>query len=236
MTDTKDGCASSTAPTKSKLEIAGERAAAHMEALWKLDIFDPPKGSKHARAKFCLDAISDIIVYNGWGWALPYLGDGSPQWCGMAAGRAWGTAGLDPSWLASYWASTYRLGLWATYQRYDRKAKPNPAPQGITSPIAWREGARRLLVNIAKSVPDDVEPRLGDIIIVGDGDPKWGDHINVNMGYDASNKTFDTISGNGGGVGPRGNKREGVSRRDYTIGAPGYRPLWLVRPALSDLL
>jgi len=228
MTDTKED----------KLEEAGRKASAYMEELWKMDIFDPPKGSSHARAKFCLDAISDIIAYNGWSWALPYRWDGDKdlQWCGMTAGRAWGEAGLDTTWLRDYFASTWRLHAWATYQRWQAKAKANPAPQGVTSPIAWREGARRLLVDIRRGVPEDVEPRLGDIVIVGDGDPRVGDHVTVNMGYDAAEKTFDTISGNGGGVGPRGNKREGVSRRDYTIGAPGYRPLWLVRPALSDLL
>lgn len=214
--------------SEDKLEAAGKKAAAFMEALWKLDIFDPPIGSSHARAKFCLDEISKIIEYNRWGWALPYRGDGPPQWCGMTAGRAWGEAGLDTSWLASYFASTYRLGLWATYQRVDRKAKANPFP-------AQADRDRRLIVSLAK-VPEGVVPRAGDIIIVGDGDPKAGDHITVNMGDMKPNGIFDTISGNGGGLGPKGDKRQGVSRRDYRIGQAGYKPMWLIRPAASDLL
>lgn len=234
MTDTKDGCASSTTvfgAEVDKLEEAGRKAAAFMEELWKQDIFDPPKGSSHPRAKFCLDTINDIIAYNGWSWVLPYRWDGDKdlQWCGMTAGRAWGEAGLDTSWLVDYFASTWRLHSWATYQRWKAKAKANPAP-------VLNQLDRRLLVDIRKGVPDSVDPRLGDIVIVGDGDPRVGDHVTVNMGYNATKKTFDTISGNGGGVSPRGTKNNGVSRRDYTIGQSGYKPMWLIRPALSDLL
>lgn len=210
-----------------KLEEAGLKAAAAMEALWNLDVFDPPIGSSHPRARFCLDVIEKIIGTNGWSWALPYRGDGPPQWCGMTAGKAWRDAGLDHTWLSSYFASTIRLQAWATYQRWDRKSKANPKP-------ADDFGDRRLYIslNAAPKVP----PRPGDIVIVGDGNPRWGDHVTVNMGYDAATGTFDTISGNGGGAGPRGNVRQGISRRSYRIGQSGYRPMFLIRPATSDLL
>lgn len=224
MSTTNEGCASSTQPPD-RLVAAGNKAADFMEALWKLDIFDPKIGSSHPRAKFCLDEISKIIAYNHWGWALPYRGDGPPQWCTMTAGRAWGEAGLDTSWLSAYFASTIRLRCWAQYERWDRKAKANPRPL---------PGApRRLYVDLRK--PFSVEPRRGDIIIVGDGEPSFGDHGTVNMGYDPVTKTFDTISGNGGGAGPRGDRRQGVSRQNYRIGQGGYAPMFLVRPASSDL-
>lgn len=212
------------ATTVDKLEEAGKRAAAEMGRLWKLDIFDPPIGSRNPRTPECLAVIEKIIKINGWDWALPYRGNGAPQWCGMTAGAAWASAGLDPSWLATYFASTYRLALWASYQRFDAKGKQNPAPlQGV---------ARRLYVNLTK--PFAVTPRSGDIVIVGDGDPQAGDHVTICMSY--SGGVFDTISGNGGGEGPNGNAREGVSRRPYALGTGGYRPLWLIRPAESDLL
>jgi hypothetical protein len=56
------------------------------------------------------------------------------------------------------------------------------------------------------------------------------------MGYNPATGGFDTISGNGGGVGPLGNSRSGISRKTYTIGQAGYRPMWLVRPGLTDLI
>lgn len=207
------------------LAAAGQRAADAMLRLWQRDIFDPPIGSKHPRAAECLAEIERIIKRNGWAFATPYRGNGPPQWCGFTAGDAWATAGLDPSWLPSFFASTYRLMLWATYQRFDRKSKANPAPAS---------GDRRLYVDLTK--PLKIVPRAGDIVIVGDGDPKVGDHVTVCIDYDSAARSFDTISGNGGGVGPHGDRREGVSRRTYTIGAAGYRPMWLVRPAASDLV
>lgn len=210
-----------------KLEEAGKRAAAEMERLWKLDIIDPPIGSKHPRAPECLAVIEKIIKINGWDWALPYRGNGPPQWCGMTAGAAWASAGLDPSWLPTYFASTYRLALWAKYERFDAKGKQNPHPS-----VAWPK--RRYYVNVAYNVPNTVTPRTGDILIVGDGNPQVGDHVTIVMAYDDG--CFDTISGNGGGFGPHGDVREGISRRSYRIGSSGYRPLWLIRPSVTDLL
>lgn len=210
--------------SEDKLVTFGERVAERMEALWKLDVFDPPVGSSHPRAKFCLDTISKIIARNGWGWALPYRGDGPPQWCGMTAGDAYAEAGLDPSWLSAYFASTYRLKLWATYQRFSRTSKANPTPTSSD---------RRVYADLRKTFT--VKPQAGDIVIVGDGNPDVGDHVTVCMGYDPTTKTFDTISGNGGGVGPKGNSRQGISRKSYRIGQSGYAPMFLIRAASSDL-
>lgn len=214
----------------SKLEAAGQKAADALVALWQLDIFDPPIGSSYPRAKFCLDEISKIIAANGWSWALPYRGDGPPQWCGMTMGYVWAKAGLDPSWLATYFASTYRLKLWATYQNFDPKGKRNPA----LSRIEYGLG-HRLYVDVRGGF-GSVVPRAGDILIVGDGNPDCGDHVTGVISFDGSTGTFDTISGNGGGAGPRGDRRQGVSRRSYRIGAPGYAPMFLIRPAQRDLL
>ncbi len=209
-----------------KLELAGIEAANSAERLWKLDIFDPAVGSTHPRAKECLTVIEGIIKRNGWSWALPYLGDGPPQWCGMTAGDCWLDGGLDPTWLRDYFASTYRLRLWAKYQKFSVKSKPNPEPP---------PGApRRLLVDLKKTFDPSV-PRAGDIVIVGDGDPTVGDHVTICVGYQYG--VFDTISGNSGGTGPNGDRRQGVSRRAYsTRDTTGYRPLWLIRPAATDLL
>lgn len=207
------------------LALAGRMAAAAAIRRWELDIFDPPIGSKDARSRECLIEIERIIKRNGWGFATPYRGNGPPQWCTMFAGDVWADAGLDTSWLVDYFASTHRLGLWARYKKFSIKSKPNPAP---TTPD------RRLFIDLKK--PLTITPRPGDIVIVGDGDPDEGDHGTVLIGFNPSSGTFDTISGNGGGKGPRGNKREGISRRDFTIGQGGYQPMFLVRPALGDLV
>lgn len=211
---------------ENKLAAFGQRVAARMEALWKLDVFDPPKGSSHPRAKFCLKTIEDIIKRNGWSWATPYLGDGPPQWCGMTAGDAYAEAGLDTSWLRDYFASTHRLYCFAKYQRFSRTSKPNPKPDATVTD-------RRLYVDLRK--PFTVKPLPGDIVIVGDGDPDVGDHVTVNMGYNPTTKTFDTISGNGGGLSPKGVKNNGISRKNYRVGQAGYAPMFLIRLASSDL-
>jgi hypothetical protein len=90
----------------------------------------------------------------------------------------------------------------------------------------------RLYVDLKRVT--DIEPRAGDVIIVGDGNPPVGDHITVCCGFDAKTSTVSTISGNGVGLGPDGKRREGIVRRDFKPGE-GYQPLWLVRPAFDDL-
>lgn len=210
------------------LTRAGELAIAEAERLWSLDVIDPRKGDTRGIAIESLVVINDIIRTAGWGFATPYRGNGEPQWCGMFAAKCWAAGGLDPSWFATYWASTYRLHLWARYRKFSTKSKTNPPPMlGVE---------RRELVPLERGQPLGFEPRAGDIIIVGDGEPDEGDHVTLCVRYDAVARTFDTISGNGGGVGPKGNKREGISRRDYAIDASGHRAMWIIRPAVSDLL
>jgi hypothetical protein len=215
----------------SAVELAGQRAAAEALRMWDLDVFDPPKGSKHPRAAECLKVIEDVIDRAGWGFATPYLGNGAPQWCGLFAGDCWRAAGLDPSWLATYFASTYRLGLWANYKRFAAKSKPNPPPADPADPAD-----RRRFAELRAGAAPAFEPRPGDIVIVGDGEPDAGDHVTVCIAYDAGRRVFDTISGNGGGLGPHGDKREGISRRNYSIDAGGYRAMFVIRPAFGDLL
>ncbi len=209
-----------------KLEVAGRKVADAMVKLWNLDIIDPQIGSKAPRAAKSLGAIEEIIKLNGWSWALPYKGNGPPQWCGMTAGAAWAGAGLNPVWLPTYFASTYRLMLWATYQKFDQKSVPNPDPG---------HNRKRLYLDLSEASAATTVPRPGDIVIVGDGDPRVGDHVTICVSF--ANGVFDTISGNGRGRGPKGDTREGVSRKAYAIGqSSGYRPLWLIRPAAADLL
>ncbi len=209
------------------LTRAGELAAAEIERIWKLDIIDPKRGSKDPRAKASLAEINRIIVRSGWGKPGEYKHNGKPQWCGMAAGDAWTTAGLDPAWLRVFWASTDRLVAWGGYKPFNGHANAKmPAVPGD----------RRVLVKVFPGRPLTIVPRVGDVAIVGDGDRVTGDHVTVSMGYDPARRVFDTISGNGGGVGPDGRSREGVSRKDYSIDTGDRRVMWIVRPAFGDLL
>lgn len=209
----------------SALELAGQRAVTEATRLWNLDVYDPATSDHTPRGNASREIISDVIARAGWSWALPYHGNGPPQWCGLFAAACWRTAGLDPKWLATYWASTYRLQLWATYQKFDQK-HPNPRTP---------DSDGRLLVNLGAR-HDSFTPLAGDVLIVGDGDPHVGDHITLVVAYDSTTGKFDTISGNGGGVGPTGTKREGISRRTYSSAGTGYRAMWLIRPAFGDLL
>lgn len=206
---------------------AGELAALEAERQWALDIFDPSKSDKSPRARECACHIEGIIERAGWGFATPYVGNGTPQWCGMFAADCWRAAGLDPASFATYWASTYRLGLWARYQKFDAK-HPNPPPVA--------DEPRRLIAAVAHGFAPKFAPRRGDVIIVGDGEPDAGDHVTICVGWNAEKMTADTISGNGGGVGPFGNKREGISRRTYAVDQKGYRVMFVLRPAPSDIV
>lgn len=211
------------------LELAGQRALAEMTRLWQLDIIDPPVGSKDPRAPHSLAEIDRIIKRNGWGFALPagkYLGNGSPQWCGMTAGDAWATAGLDPSWLQTWFASTDRLVCWARYERWNDKRNLRPT-----------NGDVRLIATLVPGKTPSFAPRAGDIVIVGNGKRPAGNHVTVCAAYNETARTFETLSGNGGGVGPRGDRREGISRQTYSIDpGGGYRAMFVIRPAFGDLL
>jgi hypothetical protein len=201
---------------------AGELAAQTAEKLFALNVYDPPANDQSARAIASRSVIDHVLTQAGWGFATPYHGP-EPQWCGLFAATCWRAAGLNPKWLATYWASTYRLALWAQYRNFDAK-HPNPAPPPS-------DGVR-LYVDLQRAT--DIEPRAGDVVIVGDGNPAVGDHITVCCGFDAKTGAVSTVSGNGVGLGPDGKRREGIVRRDFKPG-DGYKPMWLVRPAFDDL-
>lgn len=210
------------------LKAAGELAAQEAERQWHLDIFDPSKSDKSPRARACAKHIEGIIERAGWGFATPYIGNGQPQWCGMFAFDCWREAGIETKWAASLWASTYRLKLFFNYQRFSATSVANaPPPPDVP---------RRLWTAVGMGFKPRFTPRRGDVVIVGDGNPDDGDHVNVLVGYNEATMEFDTISGNGGGIGPKGNAREGISRKTYRIDQGGYRVMFVGRPAPGDIV
>lgn len=222
MTTTSEGCASST-----RLASAGERAAGEAVRLWESDIYDPARSDSSPRASDSRAAISDMLKACGWSWEIPYRGDGQVEWCGIFAGTCWRAAGLDPRWLATYFASTYRLDLWGRYRSFSN-ASPNPRPE---------HGPFRLICNLNReSTRVPFAPQAGDILMVGDGSPEFGDHIALVESFDEAKGLFQTVEGNGNGLGPDGKRRQGVVRATRTLGGSGYCARRLIRPAPSDLL
>lgn len=208
-----------------KLEAAGRAAVTAAARLWSLDAYNaqPNDTSNHGVAS--RKVIDEILKACGWPWEVPY--NGRFKYCGLFVGRAWLEAGLDPKWIATYFASTIRLDMWARYRSFDEK-HPNdkPAP-----------GPRRLLAELnPASLRIPFAPRAGDILMIGDGDPAAGDHVTLVEAYDAESRTFRTIEGNGGGLGPDGKRRMGIVRAVRSLGGGGYCARRLIRPAPSDLL
>jgi hypothetical protein len=223
MTQTQDACASST--QEDKLLAAGERALAEAVRLWSLDVYDPKRSDKTPAGEHSRKIIQEIVNAAGWTW-IDYDGDGRVEWCGLHAAACWRAAGIDPKWLATFWASTYRLDAWATYRDFNNHKNPKPA-QGPYRLVAKLDSSSKVL---------PFEPRAGDILTVGDGIPAFGDHITIVESWDEARGIFIVLSGNGGGLGPDGKRRQGIVRSEFRLGGSGYCARRIIRPAPSDLL
>jgi hypothetical protein len=228
--------------TDAELLEAGKRAAAeglrlfHLDVIdpWPADLVPPPPNSlarmrAHTRAVDSRIVIDDIFAAAGWGADTPYPGNRrGREWCGFFAAKCWREAGIDPKWLAPFFASTLRLASWCSYRAWGNYKNPTP-----------HAGVQRRLVakcgrdTKPENMPFDV--REGDIVIVGDGSPAEGEHITIALGGVTSKRTIMTVSGNGGGNGPDGKNREGIVLREYSIGGTGRIVLWVYRPAPGDL-
>lgn len=212
--------------TDDDLRAAGERALAEAVRLFELDVYDPKVEDHSDRAETSRKVIDEILTSAGWIWEVPYRGDTQVEWCGLFAGACWHAAGLEPHWLATYFASTYRLDIWARYHDFTIK-RPNPRPSN---------GPWRLIGNMdAHSTSVPFGPRPGDILMIGDGSPEYGDHITVVESYDPETRIFRHVSGNGVGVGPDGKRRQGIVRGTSHVGGGGYCARRLIRPAPGDL-
>lgn len=218
MTATSDGCATST-----RLVAAGKTAIAEATKLWQRDVYDPARNDYTVRGVLSRVAINEILRASGWTW-IDYRGDGDVEWCGLFVGACWKAAGIDPKWLATYFASTYRLDAWARYRDFNPR-HPNPRP--ATGP--WRLIAE--LGRESTSIP--FEPMAGDILMIGDGQPAFGDHICLVESY--ADGVFSTIEGNGNGRAPNGKIWQGVVRGKRKLGGDGWHARRLIRPAPSDL-
>jgi hypothetical protein len=214
--------------------------------MWTLDVGDPaprflappPAGANakhltlHERALRWRGVIDSIHLSAGWGWATPYKGNGfGTEWCGLFAAACWRKAGIDPKWLAPFFASTLRLYSWAHYRDWNDH-KNQPPPVGASRRLAMKLSRDSKVADLL------FEPRAGDIAVVG-SDPNHpeGRHITVVTGFDRERSFVTTVEGNGGGYGPDEKWREGIVVGTRKIGADtGDVVLWIYRPAESDLL
>lgn len=228
---------SAPAPSSDALEAAGRAAIARALEIWAADIIDPPVGMKGERAARSLKFINEMLRTTEWDWVGYYDGNGhKPEWCGLFAAYCWLAAGLEGEWPEHFWASNLRLLYWINYRPWNGvSADKRPATGGRMKLDTSRATQLEDLV-----FPDGTAPRAGDVVIVGDGTPFEGDHVTMLVSMEAlpdGRVCFHTVSGNGGGYGPDGRRREGVVKTDYFLDpSGGYRVLHVYRPGADDIV
>ncbi len=213
---------------------AGRAAVAEAERLWKLNIVEPPNGDeKYAESREQIDEMIRGDEGLGWAWRPAYVHDGQFEWCGAFAARCWSVAGLPlKPHRFTFWSSTYRLDEWARYGSFN----------GTSSGTKPAEGGRMIIELNANSTPaqcvfpDGSTPGPGDIVMVGDGTPPYGDHITLAADFDPATGVFSTFEGNAtGGVGPDGKRRQGVIKAERRVGGPGYCVRRVIRVGAADI-
>lgn len=218
------------------VEAAGKLAMARLHGLWAQNIHDPRHTDKSAEAERWRAVILHIIRHGGgWKWVEKYRGDGAPsneQWCGFTQAEAWADW-IPESTRKTWWASCYRLDKWARYSDLDigdvKNAKPKHGPyRGY-----WK------LDDTDTDLPDGYVFQVGDIALVGDGKPDYGDHVVGLVGYDEKRRVLLTLEGNGVGRRADGSRGQGIVKAERPIGSRkkgDYHVRRIIRPAPGDLL
>ncbi len=203
------------------LAAAGRKAVAHAGALWSLDIFDP-RQSDHSISALASKHEINCMIHSaglGWTWEPTYAGDGDFEWCGAFAAACW--TAIRPELRKTYFASTYRLDRYARYGSVNGEKN---------------QGSGRLIAELnehSTSLP--WEPRAGDILTIGPVGSGYGKHICLVESY--ADGVFSTIEGNGTGLGPHGERQQGVVRGRRALGGAGvWHARRLIRPSVSDLV
>lgn len=231
------------------LKEAGERAIERAVAAWRRDIIDPP--SKSLRDPAFEPDRTEIDSYIRHGVLMggvqnpksfKYTKDGDYEWCGAFAAHCW-----EPFIYADlrqlYFPSTYRLDCYGRYiagfqtPNAQAVAKKYPRP---TDEV----GARKYLKLTHLSSVEEVNnfaPRAGDILLVGtSGGPAYGAHVTLVESWDSTARVFNTIEGNGTGLGPDGKRRQGVIKAQRSLGGPSpskvYHALRIIRPGITDMV
>lgn len=216
-----------------RLELAGQLAVCEAVISWTRNITDTTS---------CYPQIQSMIATTAglnWTWEVPYTG--KFQWCGAAAANFWRHS-ISLQVRKDFFSSTYRLDRWAAYKPFE--SVPNPKPTTGPYRVVLELGPTSKVADVASFA--GTGPRAGDILLVGDGIPAYGDHVTVVERFEPNTATllpgFRTVEGNGVGLGPDGTSREGVVRAFRPLGLPPnasssrYIARRLIRPAPSDIL
>jgi hypothetical protein len=211
------------------IEECGQKALEHMLMFFHEDVTNPANWDHSDKANHSREVINTILLACRWTWPEVYPYHQTVEYCCLTAGAAWEQVGLNPCWLATFFASTMRLDAWANYEPWNEHQNPKPA--GIPTE-EWRKVANYN----AHSTKLVFDPLPGDIVLIGDGDPAAGDHCTVLESFDPSTMTFHHVSGNGRGYGPDGKIRTGIVRGSSKLGGPGYCVRRVIRPSIHDIL
>jgi hypothetical protein len=204
----------------------GEIALAEARRLCALDIVDPSPTDRSANAERCRALIQTFIRA-----ALPnhvYRGNGQgAEWCLLFWFYCWrDLIDLTPAERACYLPSTYRIHELLNH----RSIFGVPCPKH-----RWR---RWTFTASATALPAGCVPQDGDLLIVGDGQPDYGDHATMVRGWDAVRRVFHTVEGNATERLGNGKRRQGVILAERPLGkrdGQTYYAIALIRPAPADI-
>jgi hypothetical protein len=220
------------------LAHAGTIVICEAKRAWLRNIVDlPPEGASSYEA--CRKTIDDMIRSTdglAWSWQTPYRDN--YEWCGAFAAWSWHAAGLNLALRKTYFASTYRLDRYGSYDMaFENTPNPKPTSGPLRKIVALDEHSGPLDAHFAHDDP----PRPGDILLVGGKNTAYGKHVTIVESYDSTRGIFTTIEGNATGPGPTGGTRHGVIRGHRPVGLSNgvptttYHARRLIRPAPADL-
>lgn len=213
----------------------GLRVMQTAKLLWESDVVDLPHITAVAERKRCVDIIDRFIrTPIGLNWTHENLYDGSFKWCGAFAATCWGSVGLNADMRKFFWASCYRLDRWADYRDIENRQNIQPQPS-----------RRKYLKLDETSVVQDIAEfgvQAGDVLLIGKAN-SYGHHICLIESFDSDSRIFHTIEGNGGGIGPRGDKRVGIVRGRRRLGLNKSQDATklsharrIIRPSIDDIV
>jgi hypothetical protein len=227
---------------RTSVVAAGKIVVWELLKIWLTDIVDlPPKTStSYTKCQATIDQMIRTHFGLNWTWEEPY--DGSYEWCGAFCSRGWSVGNIPLNMRRDCFSSTLRLDRWARY-RPNNNGGPNPPPaDGVP---------RRTIISLDEHSTvwslGSFVPQAGDILLVGptktgSSGPflDYGRHITVVERFDPKTGMFWTVEGNGSGLGPLGQRQQGVIRATRPLGLSGQSPSTyharrLIRVAPSDI-